>query len=349
MTAILSDYALEAMGFREFVDSGEIAASFMSVTVYEARGIKLPDDFSEARQARVAGADYRVALSTSVNAGCQCLIGDDFVESESDWLQTTKPVGPFILIAVGPTDFFKCEAGRMMRTPDGSIATYDSFRGLKEALKSLEDRVLPPVVAALTLTLNGPERYVALRKLSRQSAGRTSEGTTVHDIRIEMRGELIVSRGFDDVRARDALNCSVERAPRLDPRAAKYFALGASEEDQLKRFLFFFLALEVETHAVFGRINHISVLHDKVLRDKGDAPRSSTVDLIARDIRKLENLFDRFAWCAACSWPSLSDDDIRLFKELKSARDAIAHGRSTEPPAGFALQAELLAHRVLLG
>jgi hypothetical protein len=347
MTATFSTYALEAMGFRDLISRGSLAASFMSVTVYEARGITLPEGFSGSRQARVAGANYRIAVSKGVNAGAQCLIGDDFAESESDWLKEVKGAGPFVLVAVGPTDFIECEAGRMMRMPDGSITTYDSFPRVRETLKSLEDRVLPPVVATLTLALNEPDRYVALRKLARASAGRTPDRTTVHDIRLDVRGEMTVSRALGEARAVEALDASVERAPTLHQRAAKYFALGTAEDDQLKKFLYFFLSLEVETHAVFGGIDHASKLRSLVLRDGTSAPRPSTAELITRDIAKWDNLFDRFVWCSTSAWPSLVDDDIKLFKELKSARDAIAHGRTSEPPAGFARKAELLAHKVL--
>lgn len=347
MTATFSSYALESLGFRDLINRGSLAASFMSVTVYEARGITLPDGFADARQARVAGANYRIALSKSVNSGSQCLIGDDFAESESDWLKEVKAAGPFVLIAVGPTDFIECEAGRMMRMPDDSITTYDSFPGVRETLKSMEERVLPPVVATLTLALNEPDRYVALRKLARASAGRTPEGTTVHDIRLNIRGELTVCRSLCETRAVDVLDASIERAPKLHQHAAKYFALGAAEDDQLKKFLYFFLSLEVETHAVFSRIDHALKLQTQVLRDGTSSPRPSTADLITRDIAKWANLFDRFVWCATCAWPRLADEDIKLFKELKSARDAIAHGRASEPPAGFARKAELLAHKVL--
>ena len=67
MTSGFSIYALEAMGFREVIDKGALAASFMSVTVYEAKGLSLPVGFAEARLARVAGTEYRIALSTEVN------------------------------------------------------------------------------------------------------------------------------------------------------------------------------------------------------------------------------------------------------------------------------------------
>lgn len=347
MTATLSTYAIEAMGFREPISRNGLTASFMSITVYEARGITLPDGFADAREARVAGANYRIALAKNVNAGSLCLIGEDFVESETDWLREVKATGPFVLIAVGPTDFIECEAGRIMRMPDGSITTYDSFPSLRETLKSLENRVLPLVVATLTLALNEPERYVALRKLARASAGRTPNRTMVRDIRLDVSAELTVSRALGEKLAVEALEVSVKRAPKLHQRAAQYFALGTAEQDQLKRFLYFFLSLEVETHAVFGRIDHARKLRSQVLRDGTSAPRPSTTDLITRDVAKWDNLFDRFVWCATCAWPELVNDDIKLFKDLKIARDAIAHGRASEPPVGFARQAELLAHKVL--
>lgn len=347
MTATFSAYFLESMGFCELIGRGSLTASFMGVTAYEVRGITFPEGFADARQAHVAGVNYRVGVSNSVNAACQRLIGDDFVESEADWRKQVKSTGPFVLIAVGPTDFIECEAGRMMRLPDGSITTYDSFPNLRQALAALESRVLPPVVATLTLELNEPERYVALRKLARAFAGRTPEGATVHDIRLDVRAELSVSHPLDETRALEVLESSARRAPKLHQRAAKYFTLGTAEDDPLKRFLYFFLSLEVETHAVFRRINHSAKVRSQVIREGDSAPRPSTADLIARDISRWENLFDRFVWCATCVWTGLFDDDIAVFKELKNARDAIAHGRESEPPFGFARKAELLAHKVL--
>lgn len=346
MTATLSIFTLEAIGFREVISKGSITASFISVTVYEARGIALPDGFAEARQAEVAGVNYRVALSKYVNAGCQCLIGDDFTESESDWLKEFKTSGPFVLIAVGPTEFIECETGRIKMMPDGSITTYDSFPSMRMLLKSLEDRVLPPIVSTLTLALNEPERYVALRRLDRKSAGRTPDGVTVRDFRINMSAELTLARTLSGERASEILEALTERAPKLTKVAAKYFALGIAEEDQLKKFLFFFLSLEVETHAVFKSIDHAQKLRTQLLRDGKSEDSPSVTELLKRDISKWGSLFDRFVWCVTCSWLNLTDEDIKEFKKLKVARDDIAHGKCAEPPAGFARKAELLAHKV---
>jgi hypothetical protein len=347
MTVQVSSHVLEAMGFRDLIAKGELSGSFMSVTVYEARGITLPEGFASGRQARVAGTSYRVALSKTINAGCKSLIGDDYADSEEEVQKELKSTGPFVLIAVGPTEFVECDAGRMMRTPDGSITTFDSFSAVRGVLKGLEDRVLPQVVSTLTLALNEADRYVTLRKLGRASAARTPDGTTLHDMRIEMHAEGWVARSLLEGPAIQVLDELVARAPTLNPRAARYFALGTAEKDELKKFLFFFLSLEVETHAIFGKTDHAGKVQAQVGGSGTVAPRRSTLDLIARDIAEWDNLFDRFVWCANCSWPKVDEEDIKLFKELKKARDAIAHGRSTEPPTGFARKAEVLAHKVL--
>ncbi len=126
---------------------------------------------------------------------------------------------------------------------------------------------------------------------------------------------------------------------------SRLFSLGLGEEDEFKKFLYFFLALEIETHAVFGRIDHPTALNELF---RGAArTRESTLLLLQRQADQLRNLYDRFVWCAASVWKNLRDEDVAQFKSLKQARDDIAHGTISEPPQGFARQAEQLAHKVL--
>jgi hypothetical protein len=131
----------------------------------------------------------------------------------------------------------------------------------------------------------------------------------------------------------------------LNKRAAGFFALGVGEVDQLKKFLYFFLSLEIETHAVFGRIKHRAFLESAIAERQ--SARTAAIALLERQVSGLGNLLDCFAWCAASSWPHLNDEDVETFKRLKDARDAIAHGRASEPPQGYARSPELLAHKVL--
>jgi hypothetical protein len=333
------------MGFKEVVPEGAIRARFTSITVFEARGITVADGLTPTTSGKAGGLEYRVAMGASVNAACLALVADDFAESEEEWRKEVKSNGPFALVAVGPTAMVSCTAGRSMRAPDGTLVTYDCFPHVREELKAMEKRVLPPVVSALTCAFNAPDRYVQFRRLARASAGITPESTTVQDMRVEIRAEGYASRALDADSLSRGLQAVSDRASHLNQRAAGFFALGVAETDQLKKFLYFFLSLEIETHAVFGKIKHRALLQSAVVEHQ--AARTTTISLLERQVTGLGNLLDRFAWCSASRWHHLSDDDVETFKRLKDARDAIAHGRASEPPQGYARTAELLAHKIL--
>lgn len=345
MTVTFSDKVMEAMGFRPFADDETIVASFSSIIVYEARGVALEPGTTPVAAGTVAEVNYRVAVSLSLNDGCLALLGDSFTEGEEEWKKDNKCVGPFVLVQLGPTGEHTCGAGRIKTEDDGSVTTYDSFPGVRGEIAALEATALPAVLSALTCVLNEESRYVALRKITRATAGRTTTGQVLHDIRMELRGTAYTSYQLPQDALANKLEQAVNLAPILNPKASRFFALGLGEDDELRKFLYFFLALEVETHAVFGRIDH-SVSLRKLL-NSGAPLGQSTVLLLQRQVDQLKNLHDRFVWCAASVWTNLHDDDIAQFKRLKQARDDIAHGSSSEPPAGFARLAEQLAHKLL--
>jgi hypothetical protein len=346
MTMTLSKHALQTMGFHEFTESEAITASFSSITAYEVRGVTLPAGTAEISGGRVAGVDYKLAISISVNGACTALTGDVFTDdNEEDWKKENKCQGPFVLLLIGPTQEHKCTSGQIKVEKEGSVTTYDSFPDARKELALLELRVIAPVISGLTCVLNEDVRYVALRKITRTSFGHTSDGLMLHDIRFEMRAEMYTSYNLANPQLTQKLEFAKSLTEKLNPKASRFFALGLAEEDQLKRFLYFFLALEVETHAVFGQIDHAAALA-KLLDGTAERPQSTT-KLLEVQIERLTNLYDRFVWCATFVWPNLNDTDITQFKTLKGARDNIAHGTTSEPPLGFARQAELLAHKVL--
>lgn len=345
MTIAFSNEVMKAMGFREFEEGEAISASFSSVTVYEGRGVNVAPGTTEVSDGHVAGVEYRLAASASVNDGCNALLQDVFTDSEDEWRKANKCQGPFVLVQLGPTAEHKCISGRIKIEEDGSATTYDCFPSVRTELAQLESRALPPIVSALACVLNEEARYVALRKITRASAGRTSSGVVVHDIRIEFRAEMHTSYNLTNSRLAEKLDLATNLASTLNPKAARFFALGLAEEDQLKRFLYFFLALEIQTHAIFGCIDHAAALSK--LLDGALLGGQSTAKLFQKQVDGLKNLYDRFVWCATCAWHNLNEGDIAQFKLLKTARDDIAHGSASEPPLGFARHAELLAHKVL--
>ena len=313
--------------------------------MYEARGITLAAESTHVAEGTVANVAYRLAASPSVNEGCIALLKDTFTDNEDEWKTETKCQGPFLLVQIGPSAEHTCGSGRLKTEADGGITTYDCFPTVRAEFAQLEARALPAILSALTCALNEDLRYVALRKVARAAAGRTNTGAVVHDIRMELRAEMYTAYNLPLEGLVQKLEAATDLAPTLNPKAARFFALGLGEDDQLKKFLYFFLALEVETHAAFGRIDHEASL--RTLLSTNIPQRESTSRLLQMQADQLRNLYDRFVWCAACTWKNLPEADVVQFKALKRARDDIAHGSTSEPPAGFAQSAELLARKIL--
>lgn len=344
MASYISPELFRAMGFEDTSEPERLVATFSGFTVYEIRGLSITDGICRSVSGNAANVGYRVGVSGSLNSACRAIADDDFVNDELEWSKEHQTQGPFALVQIGPTEAHEAEVTRLQRGADGSVTTYDAFASAREEIRLMEQRALPRIVSALACAFNERDRYVTLRKVARTTAGGLLDGTTIHDVRLEFKGELSTSSAIDQDSLQTKLKTAALLAPSLNERVAKFLALGQSEEDQMKRFLYFFFALEIETHAAFQRLDHGKGL--AVLLSKS-AATSPTQALLRAQLSGLRNLYDRFVWCAACAWSHLTAEDTVLFKQLKQARDDIAHGNASDPPAGYAMLAERLAIRVL--
>ena len=345
MTIFVSDHLMNAMGFASFASDRPLTASFMCTHVYEPRGLTVPTNVTCHTSGTVAGVNYRLAVSGSVNDASTSISGDTYVDDEDKWKKDKSCSGPFLLIELGPTPEYTVEAGHLKTEEDGSITTYESFPSLRADLAAMERSALPLLVTSLNCTLGAPDVSLELKKIDRASWGRTPTGQTVHDIRLEVSGSAYVSRSLPGAQLQQNLSDSTALAAKLNGKAAKFFALGLGEVDELKKFLYFFLALEIETHASFGRVDHAAEIRS--LLDPSSAPRPTTAALLGGQVTQLRGLLDRFTWCSATCWRGIGDAEIDTFKQLKTARDDIAHGSSAKPPEGYSMSAQRLAQQVL--
>lgn len=336
---------MRKMGFRPFAPGESITAAFVSISVYEARGITLQPGVVEVTSGTVAGVAYRLAVGAGLNDTCEALADDSYIEDEEGWKKDKECSGPFALFQLGPTQAYTVTAGHIKTEQDGSTTTFDSFPGLRADLAALEAAGLPPLLTSLNCLLGDPDRSLELRKIDRTSVGRAPGGSVVRDIRIHLTGKGTVSVGLAATTLTADVQAVAILAPKLNSKAARFFALGLAEKDELKSFLYFFLAIEVQTHAAFGRIDHVKAVQS--LAASVAPPVPSLAALLKRQTDQLRNLFDRFVWCAAFGWVGVSDADVAQFKNLKTARDDIAHGSASEPPAGYAGQAQQLARKIL--
>lgn len=342
----LSSYALEQMGFRRRLPTESIEAVFHGLYVYEARGFTIENDVVLEISGLVAAAPYELALASSLNSACRKLLSDDFTDDEDGWKTEHKCTPPFILVHIGPTAPHAM-TGDFLKVENSSTTTYDGFALAKAELRNLESVILPSVISALTCAFSTFENPVKFTKIAREVFGRMPDGGLLHDIRINVSASGYTSRAINSIDAAMNLQRTKTLASTISPKISGFFHLGIEEEDPLKKFLYFFLTIERQTHFAFATADHTR--HMESILQYPDRVRASSVEFFEGQLERWTTLRDRFVWCTLSVWTHLTDTDVESFKDLKKLRDKIAHGELASPPADAVIAAERLAIKLQIG
>lgn len=333
------------MGLRPLSPSRPLAAVFHSLHVYEVRGFTLEAPSLEPISGSVAGFAYTLSVGSSVNAICLRIVQDDYANSEEEWQKERKCTPPYLVVHLGPTT--KHESIVSHAKEEGrTITTYNSFPAARAELKVLEDKVLPPLLSALACSFSTNDPAVRFLPIDRAAFGITPDGHTVHDFRLQASASMYESSKLEATQIEGRLASGVNIASAMNPKVARFFQLALDEDDPLKKFLYFFLAIEIETHATFKKIDHAT--NFSVLITAPNRVAVSTQDFFDGQRQRWTNLRDRFVWCVLCVWTHLCDADVEEFRRLKSIRDDIAHGSIATPPHSAVAGAEKLAAKLQL-
>lgn len=345
MPISVSDRVLEGMGLRPLSPGQPLVAMFHSLHVYEVRGFTLEAQSLGAISGTVAGFAYTLSVGSSVNAICRQLVQDDYADSEEEWQKEHKCTPPYLIVHLGPTTGHE-SVGTHAKEEGRTITTYDSFPAARAELKAVGDKVLPPLLSAFACSFSSHNQPVRFLPTDRAVFGITPDNRTILDFRLVVSGTGYVSSKLEATQIEDSLAAGVRIASAMNSKVSRFFQLALDEEDPLKKFLYFFLAIEIETHATFAKIDHATNLSRLVA-----AP--SRAALAAQDFfdgqrQRWTTLRDRFVWCVLCVWTHLSDADVEEFKRLKTVRDDIAHGSIATPPHSAVAGAEKLAAKLQL-
>jgi hypothetical protein len=340
---ILSTAAIQSMGFEPIPAGEALEARFHSLHVFELRGLIAPGAEVVTTKARVAGREYELAIGASVNAICQSLLCDDYAEDEGAWVSEHRCASPYAVIHLGPTEVHSVSTGHK-KTHSGNIITYDAFPAARAELQELERQLLPSIEMALACTFAEEQHQVQVRFVDRTTWGLTSSGVTVHDLRFAMNATAHVSKPRTVEETRAALGKATALASALNPRVSQFFQLALRDTDALKRFLYHFLAVEIEVHRVFSASSRAQHLAQGLEPNARTA--SSLIKLLETRDGHWTNLADRFVWCVVSTWVHLTDSDIDEFKRLKKTRDGIAHGEIATVGPDAARAIERLALRI---
>lgn len=333
-----TNHGLELMGFTQLPEGESISGVFNKLYVYSVEGLSFDDDALTPSTGIINGRTYQIGFGTKVNAICNRLVNDDFVDDEAAWIRDNKASAPFAIVQLGPT-VLHSSSSRYAKEVNGAIFTHDSFAAAHQEMRSMEAIVIPPLLAALESTFSAGGHRVRFRSIAESLYGTTPTGKTIHDYKITMSGNVVVSRKISEDDLESSLKNALQFASSLNPRVADFMHLGFQEKDRLKKFLYFFLSIEIETHATFKTIEHEKFLTE-LIASPSDKVKNTVSSLFFAQHKKLNSLKEHFIWCVICKWKHLSDLDVETFSKLKKIRDDIAHGSISVLPTGAEHEAE---------
>lgn len=339
----LSNHALQLMGYNPIPEGENIRGVFRSITVYRIDGLGIDAGVLEYRE-QVDGIGLHVGLGVSVNGICQNLLGTDFAEDEAAWTKERNSSPPYLAVAFGPTDEFPASGKRYAQDAGGRINTYDSFRDARAELTRQEGTVMPRLLSALACSFDLPNQPVKFLLVDRIVFGIATDGRFIHDVRMTGSANLSTSTKIEEAEMNARLRKALSLAATISPKVARFYHLAVSEDDPLKKFLYFFLAIEIDTHAAFGAIDHAQALA-QLLAPPSRATASIKL-LFDKQPGNWRAIKERFMWCVACVWRHMSDADVDEFTRIKAVRDGIAHGSISVPPDWAVASVEKLAAKL---
>lgn len=298
----------------------------------------VPEWLAAARTRRMAigGAMLRGTLGGE-SLAFDALFDEELASREAD--QSLRNANWYVTIAVGG-DTVDIAAGPSNRV---WIDVSDGWR-IAEELRGRQETPLDLAAAYLSPTLGGEffERIVlkdtvvfSLKGYDDLSLPEFSGG-----------GKATLKKGIenfpgDQLRTRIAAIASKPLVGhRWLARSAHWWMQARLADDEWKRFLWSFLALEVLTHKVAGQRYAAIRAQLRVTSVQTLAGNSSALSAITPTDPSRLTLVGEFAVVALALSPDTADDDVQEFKRAKVARDRLAHGDirdAAELPTGATL------------
>lgn len=341
----LSTGTIKSMGFDKFDEDNSIEATFHSITIYQIRGIVDNSEFSKfSSQLTKITADVSLSIGSSLNDICNSLTGENWVDSEEEWKKEKNISPPYLMVQVNLPGSTTCKSGFVKHEED-KLITYNCFAEEKEQLAKFEKENSYPVVTALSATLSCENHLVTFHPIEKQVYGLAADGKQIHDFLMTAHGKASTAKSFQISEITTGIETAFKIAKSLHYKVGYFFDLATKEKDSLKRFLYYFLVLEVHTHQIFKTLDYISSFDS--INNLPSRIEEETKTLFQTYQKDAKNLVHRFIWCSLLSWKDISDKDIQLFKELKKIRDKIFHGEEIDLSSLPINQARLLALKMI--
>ncbi len=274
-----------------------------------------------------AGLFATIGFGGKYNQLCRLVTEDDMTEDESQ-LPTIPDQSTLLLIQIGPSACRKADPVYYKRLDRQILVEPKMFRQAVREVSIKSDEILPSVIAGISMNI-APRHDLYFTKIKTCLYGKTPEGEVVV-IAPQAYASMQSIAGLSKEDLVAALNLSASQFKANDSIELYWFSLGLTESDAVKRFLFFYLAIEASLDKAF-----------EVAKNQSKAERLG-ISLDVEELRVLDRMIsgvgrksivDKFVLTRKLLLSSLTLEDVVEFKRMHKARTDLAHGKVKELPS----------------
>lgn len=340
--AELTQSQFKELGYSLLDESERIEGIFFALHLYSVRGLTVPSKAivsshiqDEGGVGFGIGPDYSELASRITGFG----LGED----KEQWKEVKRNKQPFLMLQIGPSTRHSAICGYYKRLAGQIIYEAKMFECAHREIKTKAEKLTSIALSAISCCIS-PTQDLYIDHLRTYHFGKTKSGEVLVQC---PQAYAFIESDIDMVN--EQLQRSLDKATShtafISSRSGYLLGLGITERDVVKRFLFFFLAIETEINRVFKDINPSDF--SEAFRSALDTPASKLVHKVVTG--RNNDLLVKFLWCMMTIMPHLSCEDLTAFKELKKIRDDISHGSfQSLPEQGDARKAYRLATHILL-
>ena len=241
-----------AAGFREILRNEEFSAKFYRLEVYQLIGMRITGTAFDFRDVKLDHDHVEVCIGNSVNEACQKLHGDDFVDDEASWAIEHEAAPPYLMVSLGPTSIYSASEG-FVKIDHKEIEFWDCFSDVRELLRGKSDRVLPTLLTSLTVKFASAQAQARFVFKAAAFFGTDSAGRNVKDfqVTVNFRGMALQTHTSEAIEG--IVKGTLESLHHIHGKAAEFFGLAEMESDNVKKFILYFVSLEILTHFYFKK------------------------------------------------------------------------------------------------
>lgn len=318
---MFTNYAKQLAGFKQQTPPQQISCRFVAIKIYSIHGLAFPETDEVRTGQLLRGVEY--GIGTSLNKICREILGEDFVADEALWIEEHNARAPF-LITVTSDDNLVTKACEWIRQEHEILQTYDAFTAEKNELDELALRWEVPAVLRMGVALSAEDRLVQMVHVKTQKMGRLDDGRWLYDIHFSGHASLTRNHGLSIDTVCEIINDSTRDVDDAGERVSRLMYAGIQERDNMKAFLFSWMALEVLVNKRFDRLD-VKQFPDHGLPDEM-SPRVAKLYKDKSRNRDIRTVNQKFAYLSIFHWKELTPTDFDSFVGVKKYRDEFAHG-----------------------